>query len=319
MRLARVDFRAMGSPCALSLWVESDRERDEVARACRAEVERLEAKFSRYRESSLTTRINRSAGSREGVEVDPETASLLDFAAVAHRESEGRFDPTSGVLRRVWDFKSGRVPSAAERSAILAQVGWSKVSWAPPRIALPLAGMELDWGGFVKEYAADRVAELCRSLGVSGGLVDLGGDLAVVGPHPGGQPWLVGIRDPRRPERPIGRIALRAGGLATSGDYERCMIVDGIRYCHLLDPRTGESFREGPASISITGPHCLVAGVSATIAMLHPEKDAKAFLAGLGLPHLMIAQSGEISGTIGRDSGARGRKDDEVGLPTFVR
>lgn len=297
MRLERFRFRGMGSPCELSFWTESRSEAAVLADACGKEVDRLERKFSRYREDSLATRINRSAGKGGGVEVDAETASLLDFAAIAVRESDGRFDPTSGVLRRVWNFKSGSLPSAEAISETQSLVGWSKIEWTKPRILLPLPGMELDFGGFVKEYAADRVAELCRERGLASGIIDLGGDLAVVGPHPDGEPWLVGIRNPRNPSQAMARIAIDRGGLATSGDYERFMIVDGVRYSHLLDPRTGECHRGGPACVSIKAPHCLVAGITSTIAMLHDESEASDFLSRVGLPHLLVEQSGKVSGT----------------------
>lgn len=296
MRLERFGFRAMGSPCELLLWGPSRQHLRPLAEDCVEEVRRLEAKYSRYREDSLASRINRSAGHATGIEVDDETAALLDFAATAHHESGGRFDPTSGVLRRVWDFKSGKLPTSEALETVRPLVGWQQVRWESPRLVLPRAGMELDFGGFVKEYAADRVAELCRLRGLDAGLVDLGGDLALVGPHPNGSNWLVGIRDPRAPELPMARISLSEGGLATSGDYERFMIVDGVRYPHLLDPRTGESFRTGPASVSVVAPHCMVAGVTATIAMLHPESEARSFLDDVGLTHLHVSQSGKISG-----------------------
>ena len=296
MLLERFRFRAMGSPCELALYAPT-RDALEHGRetACR-EIARLEAKYSRYREDSLAARINRSAGSACGVEVDEETAALLDFAATAWRESEGRFDPTSGVLRRAWNFRSGRLPTREEIDSAHRLVGWSKVRWEHRRLTLPTLGMELDFGGFVKEYAADRVAETLRQEGLRHGLVDLGGDMAIVGPHPDGSPWLIGVRDPRAPAEAIARIAVESGGLATSGDYERCMIVDGVRYSHLLDPRTGESFRDGPACVSVRAPHCLVAGVTATIAMLHDEAGAESFLAELGLAHLGIGQAGRVFG-----------------------
>jgi thiamine biosynthesis lipoprotein len=300
VRLSRFGFRAMGSPCELRLWGPSREELVPYARACVDEVLRLERKFSRYREDSLASRISRSAGNDNGVDVDDETAGLLDFAATAHAESKGRFDPTSGVLRRIWDFKSGRLPSAERLADTQRLVGWQKLRWDRPRLVLPLAGMELDFGGFVKEYAADRVAELCRSRGLRSGLIDLGGDIAIVGPHPDGKPWRIGIRNPRAPESAIARVALSGGGLATSGDYERFMIIDGTRYSHLLDPRTGQSHRGGAACVSVVSPHCLVAGVTSTIAMLHAEAEANAFLESVGLTHLVIGQSGKISGTASR-------------------
>ena len=296
-RLERFGFRAMGSPCEIALYGSSRSALEGAVRSCAREIARLEAKFSRFRDDSLATRINRTAGDPRGVTVDDETAALLDFADTAHRESEGRFDPTSGVLRRVWDFKSGARPSREAIAEILALVGWSKLVWQRPKLVLPVAGMQLDFGGFVKEYAADRVAELARRKGIRAGIIDLGGDLAVVGPHPNGDPWLVGIRNPRRPSEAMARIAITRGGLATSGDYERCMIVDGVRYSHLLDPRTGESFRQGPACVSVKADHCLVAGVTATIAMLHTEGEDEAFLSRVGLPHLCVTQDGSIRGT----------------------
>ena len=297
MRLERFRFRAMGSPCALSLYATSRPAAAETAQACGQEIERLEQKFSRYREDSLATRINQSAGDAAGIEVDEETAALLDFADTAYHESEGRFDPTSGVLRRVWNFRKGELPDRFELEETRALVGWSKLEWNRPRLVLPQKGMQLDFGGFVKEYAADRVAELCRERGLTSGLIDLGGDLAAVGPHPNGDSWLVGIRNPRNPSVAIARFKLHAGGLATSGDYERFMIIDGQRYSHLLDPRTGEPHRRGPACVSVTAPHCLIAGAASTIAMLHSEDEASEFLSRVGLPHLSISQSGKISGT----------------------
>ncbi|MBW2498933.1 MAG: FAD:protein FMN transferase [Deltaproteobacteria bacterium] len=297
MQLERFGFRAMGSPCELQLWGPSRAALRPLATSCRDEVARLERKFSRYRDESLTSRIARSAGDPRGLEVDEETAALLDFAQTAWRESEGRFDPTSGVLRRAWDFKSGRLPDRRSLEGLCGLVGWSKLRWDQPRLVLPIPGMELDFGGFVKEYAADRVAELCRERGLASGLIDLGGDLAVVGPHPDGSPWLVGIRNPRRPESALARVALSSGGLASSGDYERFMMVEGERYSHILDPRSGWSFRGGPAGVSVVAGHCLIAGVTSTIAMLHEQEESLDFLERVGLPHLVVDGSGRVAGT----------------------
>jgi thiamine biosynthesis lipoprotein len=287
-------FRAMGSPCELRVYGETRVRCDELAQLGIDEVRRLEQKYSRYRDDSVTSAINRSAGDATGLELDAETARLLDYAETAWRESGGLFDATSGVLRRVWDFKSGRVPEQAEIDAVLARVGWSKLEWRRPRLVLPLAGMELDFGGFVKEYAADRVAELCRAAGARHGLVDLGGDLAVIGPHPDGSPWYVGIRDPRAPAQPMATVQLLGGGIATSGDYERCMIVEGVRYTHVLDPRSGWPVR-GLCSVSVAAPQCLIAGTATTIAMLKGALDGPRWLNELGLPALYMDEKGELA------------------------
>ena len=134
-------FRAMGSPCAVRIHPQPGLDAAGVAAAARAEVERLERKYSRYRDDSLASRINRSAGDPAGVEVDPETAALLDYAATAFEASGGRFDISSGPLRRAWKLDSGRVPEPAEIEAALACVGWQRVRWQRPRIALPVPGM----------------------------------------------------------------------------------------------------------------------------------------------------------------------------------
>jgi thiamine biosynthesis lipoprotein len=289
-------FRAMGSPCAVRIHPQPGLDAAGVAAAARAEVWRLECKYSRYRDDSLASRINRSAGDPAGIDVDPETAALLDYAAAAFAASDGLFDISSGPLRRAWKLDSGRLPEPAEIEAALACVGFDRVGWRRPRIALPVPGMELDFGGYVKEYAADRAADLCRRLGARSGLVDLGGDLAVVGPHPDGSPWRVGIRDPRAPERALARIGLRFGGIATSGDYERCIRVDGRRYGHILDPKTGWPVA-GLTSASAVAERCLVAGTATTVALLRGAAGP-GWLAALGLPHLWVDAEGQVGGTL---------------------
>jgi len=287
----------MGSPCELHLHAASEEQVASIAEAAVAEVKRLEQKYSRYRDDSVTAAINRSAGDSRGLEVDGETAGLLDYAAVGFEQSGGLFDITSGILRRAWDFESKRVPDQDELDALTACIGWQKLVWERPRLVLPCAGMELDFGGFVKEYAADRVAELCREMGLRHGLVDLGGDLCVVGPHPDGGPWKVGVRHPRRPECAMATVQIAWGGIASSGDYERFMVVDGRRYGHILCPRTGRPV-EGLASVSVLADHCLVAGTASTIAMLKGRREGPAWLDELGLPNLRMDQDERISGSL---------------------
>ena len=296
MPARQLRFKAMGSPCELHLHADSQARFEAVAEAALAEVGRLERKYSRYRDDSLASRINACAGDPDGIDLDEETASLLDYAALAWAQSGGLFDISSGVLRRAWDFRSGRLPAREEIEALRPLVGWDKVRWHRPRLVLPLPGMQLDFGGYVKEYAADRVAALCRELGLRHGLVDLGGDLAVVGPHPDGSPWRVGIRHPRAPEGAIASLALSAGGIATSGDYERCLIADGKRYSHLLNPKTGRPV-SGLASVTVAASHCLIAGTASTVAMLKGRRGA-AWLDRLGLPSLRVDAHGNLSGSL---------------------
>lgn len=302
--LHRIPFRAMGSPCELQLYAESEAAARELAAAAVEEIARLEQRYSRYRDDSLTHEINASAGSGRPARVDDECAALLDYAATAHRESGGRFDITSGVLRRAWDFRSGRLPSQAEIDELLPLVGFQRLRWRRPHLTLPAAGMEIDFGGYVKEYAADRIAEWCRGRGVRHGLVELGGDIAVIGPHPDRRPWQVGVRHPRDPERAIAQVGLWSGGVASSGDYERFLVVDGRRYCHVLDPRTGWPV-EGCAGVTVAAAHCLIAGTGATVAMLHGGRAGR-WLRRLGLPYLIADEYGALSGPLTPGSGHAG-------------
>jgi thiamine biosynthesis lipoprotein len=261
-----------------------------------AEVARIEAKYSRYRDDSVASAINQSAGSTDGVLVDDETAALLDYAQTAWEQSDGLFDITSGVLREVWDFRSGVVPSEAAVREVKSRIGWHRVDWDRPQVRLP-AGMQIDFGGYGKEYAADRAAATCRQQGVDAGLVDLGGDVRVIGAHPDGSAWEVGVRDPRSSMDVLAHVSLGSGSIATSGDYQRFMTVDGVRYSHILDPRTGWPVEDGLTSVSVVASHCLVAGTASTIAMLKGQ-DGAAWLDELELPNLRVDSKGEVGGSL---------------------
>ena len=287
----------MGGPCEIQLYQAQYHDAKCIADAAIAEVQRIEQHWSRYRDDSIISRINDAAG-QSAVEVDEETAGLLDYADTAYQQSGGLFDITSGVLRRCWDFKSGEIPTSTAMADILPLVGWQHVSWERPFIRLNQVGMQIDFGGFGKEYAADSAARICRDLGAVHGLVELGGDIHVLGPHPDGSPWIIGIRDPRQPEKAITHIALSEGGMASSGDYERFMLVDGKRYCHILNPETGWPVQDSLAGVSVCAPLCLLAGTGATIAMLRGEHAAKNWLDELGLPWLTVTATCGLEGPL---------------------
>lgn len=281
----------MASRCEVRVAAASEQAADVLAQAAIAEVARIERKYSRYRADSALSLINAAAGSA-WCEVDSETDALLDYAATLFDSSEGRFDITSGVLRRAWNFREARLPSPAELAPLLRLAGWDRVERAPGRVRLPLAGMELDFGGFGKEYAADRAAAALAAQGVRHGYVNLGGDLHVIGPQPDGSPWLIGIQDPRDDTQLAASIPVSAGALATSGDYERFIEVEGKRYCHILDPASG--YPPGHwRSVSVLAPLCIAAGSFATLAMLRGG-DALAFLDDSALGYLAIDFEGRV-------------------------
>jgi thiamine biosynthesis lipoprotein len=152
--------------------------------------------------------------------------------------------------------------------------------------------MEIDFGGIGKEYAADRVATILLGHGMRHGFVNLGGDIRAIGPQPDGTPWRVGVRHPRVGGAAIAGFDLTEGALATSGDYERFFDIDGTRYCHILDPRTGMPVTHW-RSVSVAAPLCVVAGSCATIAMLRGA-DAPSFLDAQGLVWLGVTADGTI-------------------------
>ena len=281
----------MASGCEVVLEAADGASAQAHADAAMAEVLRVETKYSRYRADSIVSRINAAAG-QEAVECDDETRSLLDYADVMYRASDGLFDITSGVLRRAWNFKLPRVPGAEELAALLPLIGWQRVERDGARVRLPLEGMEIDLGGFGKEYAADRAGALLATRGVRHGYVNLGGDLRVVGSKPGGQPWMIGIQDPRHKGQLAATIPVFQGGLATSGDYERFFELDGQRYCHVLDPNTGWPVSHW-RTVSVLAPLAVVAGNCTTIAMLK-QSDGLAFLEASGMDYLAVDQHGAI-------------------------
>ena len=285
----------MASENELLLWSDDEARATLAAEAAVADVLRIEAKYSRYRDDSVTTRINRAAGG-EAVSIDAETAALLTYADQCHRISRGRFDLTSGALRRAWDFRRTppRIPDAATIKAATALIGWNRVEWDERSVRLPDAGMEIDFGGIGKEYAADRAATVCAEHGIEHGLVNLGGDVRATGPQPDGAPWRVGIRHPRREGAAIATVLLESGAVATSGDYERFFEIAGQRYSHILDPRTGRPVAHWQ-SISVVAPLCVVAGSFATIAMLQ-EREAEAFLREQGLRYVAVDAGGVVHG-----------------------
>lgn len=298
MPLYEHSFRAMGCPCRLRLECDDGALAQAAIAAAEAEVRRLEEKYSRYLPDSLTTRINRNAGG-EPVAIDPETAGLLGFAHTLWEQSDGRFDLTAGILRRAWDFRSGKLPSQVAIDRLLPLIGWQQVQWSADTIRLPQRGMEIDFGGCVKEYASDSAAGLLADHGIRRALVDLGGDIAVSGAACRASPWPVGIRHPRARGEALAGILLAAGGLASSGDYERCLIVEGRRYGHILNPATGWPV-QGLVAVSVLAEQCLVAGGSATLAMLREEGAALAWLEELGLPWLAVDTRLGVHGRLGR-------------------
>jgi thiamine biosynthesis lipoprotein len=269
-------FTAMASPCEVLLYTSNRAQALATGTLVANEAWRVEQKYSRYRDDSVTTWIHRNRGTETCV--DEETASLLDFASQCYEFSEGLFDITSGVLRRVWKFDgSDRIPESAAVESVLPLVGFNKLRWVSPTLLLP-PGMEIDFGGIGKEYAVDRAYDLAAAGHAEPILINFGGDIRVNRPPPRGA-WQVGIERPDSDRDAVMVLALERGALATSGDSRRFLLKDAVRYGHILDPRTGWPVRDAPRSVTVAASSCTEAGLLSTLALLHGAQ-AKAFLEG---------------------------------------
>lgn len=274
-------FDAMASPCELLSEARDRAEAGELTRLVAEETWRIEDKFSRYRQGNIIDKVNSAAGAT--VELDAETAQLIDFSVTLFNLADGRFDITSGALRKAWVFDgSERVPDAKAVRRCMRVIGWHRVSWQPPLLCMP-AGMEIDLGGIGKEYAVDRAAGLLRTLGEVSCLVNLGGDLAVTRKPQRRDCWTVGIESTRADASlPASLLKLAVGALATSGDSRRYLEKHGQRYGHILDAKTGWPVADAPRSVTVAADTCTQAGMLSTLAMLRGT-DAEAFLDAQGV------------------------------------
>ncbi len=262
-------FQAMGTNCRACFSAPRD-----IARQYRDALLRwvasFEARYSRFREDSLISQINREAG-RRWVTLDPETDRLMALCHELVFLTKGILDPTSLPLIALWNWKNSppAVPTPEQIATAREQVGWRMLQRRPGAIFLPSSGMSLDLGGMGKEYAVDQAVLLAGSMGVTGVLVDFGADVRVAGLPPDGRPsWYIGLEDPRKPGSTWKGLTLRDGAVATSGDYFRKFEVNGRRYGHIIDPRTGEPVHNTCLAVSIIAPSCTQAGMLSTAAFV---------------------------------------------------
>lgn len=279
-------FEAMASPCEILLESESEALAVALLEVTANEAWRIEKKFSRYRNDNIVHQINSSEG--QAVTVDSETAHLLDFAQTLFDLSEGLFDITSGVLRNAWTFDGGNyIPDKERIPSLLPQVGWDKVRWENPQLTL-VNSMQIDFGGIGKEYAVDRAVLLVKAQSDIPCLINFGGDLAVTQARNGGQAWQIGIESIMQPRQSSEHVLhLQCGALATSGDVRRYLLKDGVRYGHILNPKTGWPVAGAPRSVTVAAGTCTEAGMLSTLGMLQ-GKDCEAFLDAEGVRYWCI-------------------------------
>ena len=270
----RLEFRAMSTPCQVKVHGVAE----SVAREFQADVVnwvgRFEARYSRYIPDSLISRINAAAG-EHWVETDPETDRLFQLCHELFFFTRGSFDPSASPLMRLWNWKQqpGRVPDEEAIRAARELVGWNKIQRRPGSIFLPQRGMALDLGGIGKEYAVDCVINMAINRGIQNILVDFGQDVRVRGHAPDKKFWWIGLDDALNPGHCWGGVAVTDQAVATSGDYLRHFMIAGVRYGHILDPRTGYPALNHCRAASVIAPSCTIAGLLSTSACILGPKE----------------------------------------------
>lgn len=301
--IRRVEFRALGTACVIQFRHSEDATARQFVSSALGWLSAFEAKFSRFRPDSIISEINAAAG-RDWVAVDSETEQLLDLAADLYRITDGILDPTMLPLLRVWDWKTvhEKLPERADIQAAHALTGFRKLQRKPGQVFLPEPGMGLDFGGFGKEYAVDQLVGIARGHGIQDALIDLGRDLYAIGGNGQHPFWHVGLEDARSPGAFWGGLAVSDYGVAASGDSLRRFEHHGVRYGHILDPRTGWPVANGLRGVSVLAPTCLQAGIYSTAIFVLGLKDGLRF----------AACGREVEASIQTDTGAEA-------TPGFIR
>ncbi len=296
--IRHLEFHALGTKCSIKFKLADDRKALTFAADALGWIGAFEEKFSRYRPASLISRVNAAAGA-DWVAIDSEMEHLLNLADDLHRRTDGILDPTLLPLLRVWDWKTVhlKLPDPQEIRTALALTGWEKVQRRPGAVRLPQAGMGLDFGGFGKEYAVDQITHLARRRDITDALIDLGRDIFALGGNGTHPFWHVGIEDGLNPGQCWGGLAVSDHAVCSSGDYARHFTHNGIRYGHILDPRTGWPVANGMRAVTVIARSCLEAGAYSTSTFVLGARDG-IHLASLARGVEVCAQSDSgIEGT----------------------
>jgi thiamine biosynthesis lipoprotein len=244
----------MGTDVTITVVARSAQEGEAAIEAGMAELRRLDAMMSLYKDSSEITKVNLAAG-KEPVKVSPEMIEVVEQAAEISRLSGGVFDLTIGPLVVLWQMrlKEGKVPTDEEIARVRPLVNYRNivVDRKSSTIFLKKTGMIMDFGG-MKGYTADRVAELFRKRGIKDAIIAVAGDICVLGHRDDGKPWRIGVQHPREHDKTLTVLDLSNKYVSTSGDYERFVIREKKRYHHIIDPRTGKP-SQGVISVTLVG------------------------------------------------------------------
>ncbi len=233
-------------------------------------------------------------------DLSPDTAELLGAALDLCRRTDGALDVSIYPVLRSWGFTTGEyaVPDDETLAALLARVDYAQVKLDGSAAALP-EGMEIDLGSVAKGYAGDALAALLRENGVTSALLDLGGNIQTGGSKPDGSPWRVAVRDSAG-DGTIGVVEAENQAVVTSGGYERYFEEDGVRYWHILDPKTGRPARNGLASVTVVGASGLVCdGLSTALFVMGLDGALDHWRAHRDFEAVLVSEDGSVTVTAG--------------------
>jgi FAD:protein FMN transferase len=265
--LSRSEY-VLGTFCTIRLVGGGD---ERLLDSAFARLREIEDELSVNKGGSKIDAVNEASG-RESVVVGPDAMAILKRDLLLSSWSDGAFDPSVGPLVKLWGIGTdrARVPAPAEIAKVKALVGWKDIvlDESAGSVFLKRKGMALDLGSTTKGFAADAVADLARAAGVKGAVIDLGGNVYVVGTRADGKKWRIGLQDPFSEERGsyLGVASLSDQTMVTSGVYERYFIEGGVRYHHILDTKTGYPVQNGLMSVTVVTPRSFDAdGFTTTI------------------------------------------------------
>lgn len=275
-------FISMKSPCEIWLQTPDQQFASRLLAFTAKETLRIEKKYSRFLPSSDLSHINIRAG--QWISVDEETEGLLDVCEQYWQQSEGMIDTTVGVFLNLWKFDGkSPPPDRREINKLRPFVGWEKIKRRQGQLFLPV-GMQLDFGGIVKEYAVDLIADfLAGNIHQGGIMVNFGGDIRAIRPKADDTPWRIALEicEPGNNQPVV--FNLKQGGIATSGNYKRYAVDhEGMQLGHILNPKTGWPVANGPSCVSVISENAMQSGFLSTLAMLKGEQ-AQAFLEQQGI------------------------------------
>lgn len=282
--------------------------KEEAVKAAFAEIKRLHTLSDNFDENSQVSKVNQMAG-LERVKVDADLINMVQRSNGLADQFDGVFDVTVGPLTDLWGIgrKGDFVPTQAEIDQVLPLINYRllEVNTSDSTLYLPKKGMKLDLGGIAKGYAVDKAIEILKEKGIQSALINAGGDVRVIGTKSDATPWRIGVQHPRDTEGIIAKLALTSwDNMETSGDYQRFIVKDGIRYSHILDPHTGRQ-PQGTTSVTIVGNSSTDDDIFSTaVFILGPEKGLAKLKSFPGVDAIVIDAAGKIILTPGLEGKA---------------